>query len=214
MDLSDSDLVVDDVYCGSRNGNASDDPLPKLLGVDSYAGFRHLGKRPSISTLKLIVLKSNFNDPDWPDQLDAESGLFTYYGDNKSSRDIHDTPRQGNQILRNLFDARHSSISFDHFPVVLLFGWTGEYRDVKFLGLAVPGAQNLGPDDDLVAVWRTKASRNLRFQNYKSIFTILDVPVVSRRWINDIKLGKAFTSVHAPNRLLKNRLILRLPIPL
>ncbi len=106
MDLEQCDLVVDRVYGGSRNGNASDDPLPKLLGVDNSAGFRHLGKRPGIDTLELLALKSNFNDPDWPDNLNTENDLFTYYGDNKSVGDIHDTPRQGNLILRNLFDAR------------------------------------------------------------------------------------------------------------
>lgn len=92
MDLSREDLVVDRVYSGSRNGNASDDPLPRLLGVDNGAGFRHLGKRLGIETLKLLVLRTNFNDPDWPDHLNTETGLFIYYGDNKSAREIHDTP--------------------------------------------------------------------------------------------------------------------------
>ncbi|WGK61055.1 restriction endonuclease [Halopseudomonas sp. SMJS2] len=203
MNLAETDLIVDHIYGGSRNGNASDDPLPQLLGVDNGAGFRHLGKRPGIDTLKLLALKSNFNDPDWPDHLDTESGLFTYYGDNKTVRGIHDTPRQGNQILRNLFDARHSSISFDHFPVILLFGGTGQYRDVRFLGLAVPGAQNLGPDDDLVAIWRAKGPDNARFQNYKSVFTILDVPVIARQWLDDVKIGKAVSSAHAPKPWLE-----------
>lgn len=203
MKPSDMDLIVDHIYSGSRKGNASDDPLPQLIGVDNGAGFRHLGKRPDIDMLKLLALKSNFNDPDWPDHLDTENGLFTYYGDNKTVRGIHDTPRQGNQILRNLFDARHSSISFDHFPVILLFGGTGQYRDVRFLGLAVPGAQNLGPDDDLVAIWRAKGPDNARFQNYKSILTILDVPVVTRAWLNDVKAGKAVSSAHAPGPWLE-----------
>lgn len=203
MNMSETDLIVDHIYGGSRKGNASDDPLPQLLGVDNGAGFRHLGKRPSIDTLKLLVLKSNFNDPDWPDHLDTESGLFTYYGDNKTARRIHDTPRQGNQILRNLFDARHSSKSFDHFPVILLFGGTGQYRDVRFLGLAVPGAQHLGQDDDLVAIWRSKGPENSRFQNYKSIFTILNVSTVKRRWLNDVVKGNAISSKHAPKPWLE-----------
>ena len=198
MDFSQCDLIVDQVYGGSRNGNASDDPLPKLLGVDNSAGFRHLGKRPAVETLKLLVLKSNLNDPDWPDNLNTESGLFTYYGDNKSVGGIHDTPRQGNLILRNLFEARHSTTELGHFPVILLFGGTGEYRDVRFLGLAVPGAQNLGSDEDLVAIWRAKGAINERFQNYKSTFTVLDVSTVKRAWINDIKNGATVTSPHAP----------------
>ena len=202
MDLSRTDLIVDQVYGGSREGNASDDPLPQLLGVDSGAGFRHLGKRPSIETLKLLVLKSNFKDPDWPDNLNFETGLFTYYGDNKTVGEIHDTPRQGNLILRNLFDARHSSAAFKHFPAIFLFGGTGEYRDVRFLGLAVPGAQNLGPDDDLVAIWRAKGIENQRFQNYKASFTVLDVRTVKRDWIDDIQNGCAVLSDHAPKTWL------------
>ena len=195
-------LIIDKVYGGSRNGNASDDPLPKLLGVDSGAGFRHLGQRPGINTLKMLVLKSNFNDPDWPDNLNTESGLFTFYGDNKSVREIHDTPRKGNLILRNLFDARHSTIRYKHFPPIFLFGGTGEYRDIRFLGLAVPGAQNLGPDDDLVAIWRANGVDNLRFQNYRATFTVLDVPVVGRKWINDIQKGRTVTSQNAPKAWL------------
>ncbi|WP_420588314.1 restriction endonuclease [Bacterioplanoides sp.] len=198
MDLSSCNLLIDEIYGGSRNGNASDDPLPKLLGVDNGAGFRHLGKRPEVNTLNLLVLKTNFNDPDWPDSLDTETGAFTYYGDNKKVKEIHDTPRQGNLMLRNLFDTRHSDTEFDHFPVILLFGGTGIYRDVRFLGLAVPGAQILGPDEDLVAIWRAKGADNRRFQNYKSTFTVLDVPEIKREWLNDIKEGKTVSSPHAP----------------
>lgn len=198
MELSNCDLIVDQVYGGSRNGNASDDPLPKLLGVDNGAGFRHLGQRPKTETLKLLVLKTNFNDSDWPDHLDTERGLFTYYGDNKKVGDIHDTPRQGNLILRNLFDARHQEVALTNFPVILLFGGTGVYRDVRFLGVAVPGSQSLGPDEDLVAIWRAKGHKNERFQNYRAVFTILDIPVVSRKWIEDIQRGNAQSSFHAP----------------
>lgn len=202
MNLSETDLIVDRVYRGSRKGNASDDPLPRLLGVDSGAGFRHLGQRPDIKTLKLLVLKSNFSDLDWPDTLDTETGLFTYYGDNKKIGEIHDTPRQGNLILRNLFNGAYNRNITDHFPVILLFGGTGEYRDVRFLGLAVPGSETIRPGEDLVAIWRASGPENQRFQNYKAIFTILDVPVVTREWINDVKERKAVSSPHAPNAWL------------
>ena len=95
-DLGTVDLTVDEVYGGSRNGNASDDPLPRLLDVDNGAGFRHLGQRPEVKTLKLLVLKTSFSDPNWPDALDDESGTFTYYGDKRAPGDLHQTPRQGN----------------------------------------------------------------------------------------------------------------------
>jgi len=199
MELTQTDLMVDKIFGGSRKGNASDDPLSKLLGVDNSAGFRHLGSRPGISTLKLLVLTSNFKNPDWPDYLDHETGLFTYYGDNqKPGRELHETPRDGNSILKNLFQARHDYEITEHIPPVFLFGSTGTYRDVRFLGLAVPGSETLGQDDDLVAVWRTSGPLNERFQNYKSIFTVLDVSVITREWIKDIQIGKAASSPHAP----------------
>jgi hypothetical protein len=68
---------------------------------------------------------------------------------------------------------------------------------VRFLGLAVPGAEGLGIDDDLVAVWRTDNS-GVRFQNYKAIFTILNVARISRLWINDLKRGQSLNSEHVP----------------
>ena len=199
--LSEVDLIVDEVYGGSRNGNASDDPLPKLLGVDNGAGFRHLGKRPEAETLKLLVLKTNLADINWPDSIDRENGLFTYYGDKRTPGELHKTPRQGNLILRNLFEEAHKNSSSVHFPPILIFANTGTYRDMRFLGLAVPGALGMNSDDDLVAIWRM-AKDGSRFQNYKSTFTILDVPVVSRAWINDMQNGNAVSSKHAPKAWL------------
>jgi len=191
------DLTVDQIYGGSRHGNASDDPLPKLLDVDNGAGFRHLGQRPAVSTLKLLVLKTSFSDANWPDALDSENGIFVYYGDKRSPGDLHLTPRQGNLMLRNLFDEAHQHQQSASFPPILLFGNTGTYRDVRFIGLAVPGAPGMGADDDLVAVWRT-TNDGARFQNYKATFTVLDVPVVSRSWIKNIQQGNAISSPHAP----------------
>lgn len=191
------DLFVDEVYGGSRNGNASDDPLPSLLGVDNGAGFRHLGRRPAVSTLKLLALKTSFADPNWPDQLDSENGTFIYYGDKRTPGNLHDTPRQGNLMLGNLFEEAHQKTVSTHFPPIFLFGNTGVYRDLRFLGLAVPGAAGMGPDDDLVAIWRTTHD-GVRFQNYKATFTVLNVPAISRAWINDIQAGHAVQSRHAP----------------
>ena len=71
-DLENTDLHVDSIYGGSRLGHAGDDPLPKLLGVDSQAGFRVLGKRKSLDTLNLIVLITSFKSIEGPDHLDRE----------------------------------------------------------------------------------------------------------------------------------------------
>lgn len=195
--LNKANLTVDESYGGSRNGNYSDDPLPQLLAVDNGAGFRVRGKKPEVKTITLLALKSSLEDINWPDSIDRENGLFVYYGDRRKPGELHDTPRQGNLILRNLFDEAHSQQTSDLFPPIFLFGNTGTYRDVRFLGLAVPGAASMSADDDLVAVWRTTADK-IRFQNYKSTFTILDVAVITRHWITDIQNGNAVASPHAP----------------
>ena len=67
------------------------------------------------------------------------------------------------------------------------FQSTGVRRNIRFLGLAVPGALSLSADEDLVAVWRTSAGQ--RFQNYRATFTVLAAPVVSRRWLDAVLAG-------------------------
>lgn len=191
-ELAITDLVVDAVYEGGRHGNTGDDPLNSMLGVSNQGGFRYLGSRDAPH---LIVLTSNFNDPDWPDHLDRETGLLRYFGDNKKpGRLLHETPRFGNELLRNAFNACHSNCR-EAVPPFFLFRNTGTFRDIQFLGLAVPGAINLSSSEDLVAVW--KSSDGDRFQNYKATFTILDSPEVKRAWINDIRSGNPFT-LNAP----------------
>ena len=104
--LSGSDLYIDATYEGGRKGNAGDDPLHHLLGVSIQGGFRILGSREQP---RLVVLTTSMADLEWPDDLDPETGVFTYYGDNKKpGRELHDTPRYGNVLLRNMFEALHS----------------------------------------------------------------------------------------------------------
>ena len=189
-ELNTADIIVDAVYEGGRSGNAGDDPLHKLIGVSNQGGFRYLG---SLISPRLIVLTSSLNDSDWPDNLDRETGIFTYYGDNKHpGRVLHDTPRHGNQLLRNMYNSLHGTPSHrDKIPPILIFANSGSYRDVIFLGIAVPGTLELTPMEDLVAIW--KISGDQRFQNYKASLTILDIACVSREWLNDIKNGEPFS---------------------
>ena len=49
-----------------------------------------------------------------------------------------------------------------------------------FLGLAVPGVQNLDLNRDLVAIWKTKNGK--RFQNYSAKFTVVDHQIISKKW--------------------------------
>lgn len=192
--LSAADLDVDAVYQGGRVGNAGDDPFPRLLSVSNQGGFRYRG---SLQSLEMVVLTTTLSDADWPDALDRETGVFTYYGDNKRpGRALHQTPRHGNEILRSLFDLAHGSRDDRRrLPPILVFANAGSWRDVNFLGLAVPGVSDLRSSEDLVAIW--KISNGRRFQNYRARLTILDVPKVSREWIRDLVSGVA-DSPHAP----------------
>lgn len=182
--LATTDLHVDAVYTGRRNGNSSDDPLPALLSVDNQGGFRIRGKRRG--KLDLVALISTFDNADWPDELDTETGIFTYFGDNKNpGRELHDTGRGGNAILSNIFlNATSGRTGREKVPPIFLFSRAESWRDVVFLGLAIPGASDLTMEDDLVAVWRT--ANGQRFQNYRARFTVLNVDVVKREWIQSV----------------------------
>ena len=189
--LSTAALHVDAVYEGGRRGNASDDPFPALLNVSNMGGFRYRG---SVSQLEMLVLTSGLNDPDWPDGIDREAGVFTYFGDNKRpGRLLHETPRRGNQLLRQVFQNAHDGREGRlRVPPIFVFGNVGTWRDVLFIGLAVPGNPHMKSTEDLVAIWRS--THGQRFQNYRAKFTILDVPVISREWIRDIISGTPHSS--------------------
>jgi hypothetical protein len=192
--LSAADLVVDAVYEGGTAGNTGDDPLSKLLRVGNQGGFRRVG-RPA----RYVVLYSSQEDPDWPDGLDLSTGLFVYYGDNKKSgHELHDTKQRGNELLRFVFDCLHDApprrAEIPTFFVFTKYS-TESSRSVQFRGLAVPGGRGIAPTDDLVALW--KSAQGQRFQNYRALFTVLDVPAISRAWLDDLYAGVP-SSPHAP----------------
>ena len=189
--LSTVDLHIDAVYQSGRKGNSGDDPFSRLLGVSTGGGFRYKG---SIAKLEMVVLTSTLSDPDWPDTLDRETGIYTYYGDNKRpGTALHDTPRKGNGLLSRIFqDAQTNKEGRNRVPPIFVFANTGEWRDVTFLGLAVPGTSDVRVSEDLVAIW--KLASGGRFQNYRARFTIVDAPQITRIWINDILSGNPHTS--------------------
>jgi len=182
--LPTSDLHVDAIYEGGRRGNMGDDPLPRLMRVDNLGGFRYRGK--VMGKLHMLVLTSSMSDADWPDSLDRETGVFTYYGDNKKpGQELHKTGRDGNFILQKMFNAARSGIEGRlEVPPTFIFANTGTWRDMTFLGLAVPGASDLDSSEELVAIWRT--AKGQRFQNYRARFTVLDASVISRPWIDSL----------------------------
>ncbi|MEV5576632.1 restriction endonuclease [Spirillospora sp. NPDC052269] len=192
--LSEADLVLDAIYEGGSSGNINDEPLARLLpGVGNQGGFRLHGSARK-GAVRFAVLYSTGNEPDWPDELDPKLGLFTYYGDNrKPGQELHGTGRGGNVLLRDVFGWTHDPAERAKVPPFFLFekaAPTG--RNVRFRGLLAPGGPSLTPDDELQAIWRS--TRGQRFQNYRSRFTVLDVPKVARSWIRELARGEALGS--------------------
>ena len=194
--LADADLVVDAVYEAGAATNLKSEVLSKLLPVGNAGGFRYVG---SGAAIKLVVLTSNETVGVWPDYLNPETGLLSYFGDNRASGDLHST--KGNRILRDCFSTIHEGPEARlKIPIFLYFTKHGSGRDWCFRGLLVPGGQGVAKDDELIAVWRS-SDQGERFQNYKATFTVLDVPSVSRDWIKQIFLGER-DSTHAPRSYL------------
>jgi Restriction endonuclease AspBHI N-terminal/Restriction endonuclease len=197
-DLETADLVLDAVYEGGTKGNLGDEPIGKLLPVGNQGGFRP-GKHKN--KIQFLVLFTSGEDLDWPDSLDQATGLFVYYGDNKTpGRALHDTQRKGNVMLRDIFEALHATPPRrQDIPPIFVFEKAGVGRSVIFRGLAVPGSPQLNPYEDLVAIWKT--TRGERFQNYRATFSILESASVSRTWISDLTNSNPATS-NAPTAWL------------
>lgn len=192
-DLSTVDLIVDALYQGYKTPKGGvADPLVKLVGVSRQGGFRYRG---TASKPTLLVLTSNLTEPDWPDEFDPTTGRFVYYGDNRHpGRQLHDTPRFGNSLLKTIFDLAHSDRRSE-VPPILVFTSESSGRSFRFRGLAVPGHHAMPATEDLVAIWKTSGTE--RFQNYKAVFTILNEAVIDRSWIHAQGSGRP-TSLNAP----------------
>lgn len=199
-------LYIDAIYKSDPSKkDMSAEVLSKLLGVKNQGGFRYLGKT---ETPNLVILFTSGEDIYWRDELDSSVGLLLYYGDNKTpGTDLHKTKLHGNEILRYVFELASSNDvnKRKRIPPILVFKKTTG-RDVKFLGLAVPGIKGKPNKDWLTAVWGCNKNGD-RFQNYKAYFTILNTSTgsdyqsgfgINLAWINDIEVGNAFNSIHAP----------------
>ena len=190
-ELANARLIVDAIYKGGTTGNASDEPLTKIFNVGVSGGFRKSGT-VNPWAMNYVLLTSSMSDLDWPDYLDLRNGLFFYFGDNKTpGNDLHDTHHKGNLILKTCFD-KLSEDDLENIPPFFIFTKGDEGRDTVFRGLAVPGALAYESTDNLIAVWKT--SGTTRYQNYKAVFTILDINEVKREWISDLENGDRFTS--------------------
>jgi hypothetical protein len=193
-ELRTSPLIIDAIYEGGTTKNLASEVIAKVLsavdldgkhiGVTNAGGFRYRGSLPSPL---LVALTSDSSESAWPDWVNPFTGQLTYFGDNRAPGHLHETPRGGNRILAETF-ARHqiSSEARASLPVFFYFTKWRSYSQ-QFRGLVVPGGIGVNRDDELNAIWRTRDGE--RFQNYRAIFTVLDVPEISRTWISDIVMG-------------------------
>lgn len=184
--LGTSNLVVDAVYKGGKVSGKGAEVLSKLMpGCSNSGGFRKVMRKDGSGLPAYVVLYTSMQELAWPDYLDEETGVFRYYGDNRSpGKTILDTPRKGNQLLEFVFECLNGKDgAIENIPPFFVFKKTGRGWDVQFLGLAAPGNPHISPDKDLVAFWRTMNEN--RFQNYEAYFTILQTSSpISKEWLH------------------------------
>jgi hypothetical protein len=193
-----SELRLDAVYRNTNNWQNPADQFNRFFrfsdgrGINNTSGFRPKSRKggPTASTeCAFCVLVSNFGEIEWPDQLDSESGIFTYYGDNRRPGNaISDTAVGGNRLLERVFGHLHAGDRVSICPFLCFESFAGaDGMCMRFIGLAVPGAEGFSSLEDLVAVWRRSGRQ--RFQNYRATFTILDEASVSHAWLDGLVLG-------------------------
>lgn len=194
----DTPLIIDAIYKGGTKGNVSDDPFSKILSVGNLSGFRK-ASLGNTSDYAYIVLYSTGSETEWPDYLDTETGIYRYYGDNRSEgNEILNTKQGGNRVLYNAFNNLDTEEGRRHVPPFLIFEKHGSGRDVKFRGLAVLGVKSKSQHKELIAFWTTKNGR--RFQNYEAHLTVLDIGNIPKDWLNARSRGDPNHEALAPKR--------------
>ena len=211
LSVSRPELRLDSIYRNAGNDwKHPDDEFNKMFkhfsdkkGIQNAGGFRYKSRSSGstkIENAAFIVLVTNFTEKEWPDHLDLETGTFTYFGDNRSpGKEIHKTKNGGNQLLASVFERAHGKNRYQ-IPPFLCFETikTKGLSYMKFLGLAVPGAEGYSSLDDLVAIW--KLSDKKRFQNYRAIFSILSEDTIPWYWLDDLVNNvPALESEHCPS---------------
>jgi hypothetical protein len=181
--VASADLIVGAIYEGGPG--LADEPIHKLIGTGNMGGIR---ARKGKASDGLIALFSTEDQPEWPDKIDRETGVLTYFGDNRTGMsDLLDP--SGNQHLhtafrRDLAEEKNRVLA----PVFFVFtkAENAPPRSVRFEGLAVPGSYLPDPEW-AVAKWFTEKSG--RFQNYVIQVTLLADRVVNRSWVEDLIAG-------------------------
>ena len=198
QDLEHANLLVDTIYEGGTASNLSSEVLSKLTHVGNSGGFRKCKKTvdgKKVNAPAYVCIYTTGEELEWRDELDRTLGRFTYWGDNrKAGSPICKTSLGGNAFLQEMYNNMFLGLRSKVAPVFVFQKVCG--RDVMFLGLAVPGDRRIKPQDSLVAVWAQNDQG--RYQNYKAIFTILDIPSIDHRWLHDLEYGDGYESPFAP----------------
>lgn len=197
--LGNSDLFVDAIYEGGITSDLSSEALSKLAHVGNTGGFRKCRKvvdGKKINDVAYVCIYTTGEELEWRDEIDRTLGRFTYWGDNrKPGNPIDKTSLGGNKLLQKMFSYYSLELRKSIPPVLIFQKYCG--RDILFAGLAVPGDRRSNPQEALTAVWaQTKEGR---YQNYKATFTILDIPQIDRRWLEDLESGHGYDSQFAPS---------------
>ncbi len=202
------ELRVDASYRNTNDWKDPEDIFNRFFrfadgkGINNTSGFRpksRAGGKTNIEECVFCILVTTWGETEWPDAVDREYGLFTYYGDNRTAgKSLHDTTVGGNRLLERVYSLLHTG-QRNFIPPFVAFE---KYKDdegtqMRFLGLVCPVGQGISALDDLVAVWRVAGTE--RFQNYRSLFTILREETISHAWLEDLVSGiPAAESAHCP----------------
>lgn len=198
-DVTGADLIVDTVYEGGKNANLSSEVISKLLHVGNSGGFRKCMKKIDGNRSReeaYVCIYSTGEEIEWKDELDRTIGRFVYCGDNrKAGNPLTQTKLGGNSFLQDVFSKCALGLRGQCAPVFVFQKFCN--RDVMFSGIAVPGDRRMNPQDALITVWAQ--NKDGRYQNYKAVFTILDVPTIDHRWLVDLENGQGYDSKYAPD---------------
>ena len=198
--LESSDLIVDTIYKGGDLKGKASEVISKLLpNCSNSGGFRKVMRKDNSGLPAYVVLYTSMSELAWPDYLDEETGIFRYYGDNRTpGKTILDTPRKGNELLELVFECLNSKDgSIQNILPFLIFKKGGTGWDVQFLGLAAPGNPRISPDKELVAFWRTMNEQ--RLQNYEAYLSILNTSEIDKEWLNMLIYDHDNSLKHAPD---------------
>lgn len=219
-DLGISNLIQGAVYEGGSNNNPmKDDPLSKIFRIEGYekgignqGGFRKTSKEKDgkkvNGTIAFVVMVDGGKQAEWPNKMDGDRGIFTYYGDNRTAgNDIFKTKNLGNKFLYEIFSKSYAGPDERAtIPPIFIFKATGKGCDKRFIGLAVPGVRGKSMEESLER--RVFKVDEGEFENYVANFTVLDIAggVIERDWLKDLKDIDSKISYEAPKE--RNNFIL------